>query len=132
MWDLCRLLWQALVGLFRSRAALEAENLVLRQQVIVLRRTMPRKLVFSSIDRLIFVGRYRALSKPLVASSVCRSWVDCIINIAGFDLRQAQVTAPRRCSKRRTGVMAEVMRAVSTENEDTKLYLFCGLGYCED
>ena len=34
--------------------------------------------------------RYRALSKPLVASSVCRSWADCIINIAGFDLRQAQ------------------------------------------
>jgi len=34
--------------------------------------------------------------------------------------------------KRRTGVMAEVMRAVSMENEDTKLYLFCGLGYCDD
>jgi hypothetical protein len=62
MWDLCRLLWRALVGLFRSRAALEAENLVLRQQVIVLRRTMPRKPVFSSIDRLIFVGLYRLFS----------------------------------------------------------------------
>src|SRR5260370_11442503 len=34
--------------------------------------------------------RSRALSKPLVAASVCRSWADCIINIAGFDLRQAQ------------------------------------------
>jgi hypothetical protein len=34
--------------------------------------------------------RYRALSKLVVASSVCRSWVDCIINMAGFDLRQAQ------------------------------------------
>ena len=34
--------------------------------------------------------RYRALSKPLVACSVCRSWVDCIINMAGFDLRQVQ------------------------------------------
>jgi len=59
MWDLSRLLWRALVGLFRSRAALEAENLVLRQQVIVLRRTTPRKPVFSSIDRLIFVGLHR-------------------------------------------------------------------------
>jgi hypothetical protein len=63
MWDLCRLLWRALVGLFRSRAALEAENLVLRQQVIVLRRTTPRKPVFSSIDRLIFVGLHRLFSK---------------------------------------------------------------------
>jgi hypothetical protein len=62
MWDLCRLLWRALVGLFRSRAALEAENLVLRQQVIVLRRTTPRKPVFSSIDRLIFVGLHRLFS----------------------------------------------------------------------
>jgi hypothetical protein len=59
MWDLCRLLWRALVGLFRSRAAL---NLVLRQQVIVLRRTTPRKPVFSSIDRLIFVGLHRLFS----------------------------------------------------------------------
>jgi hypothetical protein len=62
MWDLCRLLWRALVGLFRSRAALEAENVVLRQQVIVLRRTTPRKPVFSSIDRLIFVGLHRLFS----------------------------------------------------------------------
>jgi hypothetical protein len=30
MSDLCRLIWCALIGLFRSRAALEAENVVLR------------------------------------------------------------------------------------------------------
>jgi len=39
------LLWYALIGLFRSRARLEAENLVLRQQVNVLRRNSPRDLV---------------------------------------------------------------------------------------
>jgi hypothetical protein len=39
MWDLCRLIWWALVGRFRPRAALEVENLVLRQQINVLRRT---------------------------------------------------------------------------------------------
>jgi hypothetical protein len=68
MWDLCRLLGRALVGLFRSRAALEAENLVLRQQVNVLRRTTPRKPVFSSIDRLIFVGLYRLF--PIVREAL--------------------------------------------------------------
>ena len=46
MRDLCRLIWWALVGLFRSRAALEAENLVLRQQINVLRRTRPKRPAF--------------------------------------------------------------------------------------
>ena len=55
MWNLCRLIWWALVGRLRPRAALEAEILVLRQQINVLRRTVPRPR-FGSIDRLIFVG----------------------------------------------------------------------------
>jgi len=50
MWDFCRPTWWALVGLFRSRRALEAENLVLRQQINVLRRTVPKRLLISSID----------------------------------------------------------------------------------
>jgi hypothetical protein len=47
--------------LFRSRAAIEAEILTLRQQINVLRRTAPKKQTFSSIDRLIFVCLYRLL-----------------------------------------------------------------------
>ena len=43
------------VDLFRSRAALEAEILTLRQQINVLRRAAPKKQTFSSIDRLIFL-----------------------------------------------------------------------------
>src|SRR6478609_8621448 len=39
--------------LFRSRVALEAEILVLRQQINVLRRTRPRRPPFISLDRLI-------------------------------------------------------------------------------
>ena len=59
MWDLCRLIWWALVGRFRSRVALEAESPALRQQINVLRRKAPRRFSFDSIDRLIFVGLYR-------------------------------------------------------------------------
>ncbi len=59
MWDLCRLIWWVVVDLFRPRAKLEAEILVLRQQINVLRRTAPKRLLLSSIDRLIFVGLYR-------------------------------------------------------------------------
>jgi hypothetical protein len=46
MSDLCRLVWCALMGLFRSRAALEAEILVLRHQLNVLRRKSPKRLAF--------------------------------------------------------------------------------------
>ena len=59
MRDFCKLIWWVLVGLFRSRAALEAENLVLRQQINVLRRTRPKRPAFSRTDRLIFVGLCR-------------------------------------------------------------------------
>jgi transposase InsO family protein len=47
------------LDLFRSRAALEAEILTLRQQINVLRRTAPKKQTFSTTDRLIFVCLYR-------------------------------------------------------------------------
>src|SRR2546423_15688890 len=59
MSDLCRLIWCAVIGLFRSRAALEAEILVLRHQLNVLRRKSPKRLVFGSIDRVVFTGLYR-------------------------------------------------------------------------
>jgi hypothetical protein len=38
MGNFCRLIWCGLIGLFRSRAALEAEILMLRHQLNVLRR----------------------------------------------------------------------------------------------
>jgi hypothetical protein len=59
MKDLCRLIWSGFVGLLRSRSALAAENLVLRQQINVLRRTAPRRLSFNCLDRFIFVVLYR-------------------------------------------------------------------------
>jgi hypothetical protein len=59
MSDLCRLIWCALIGLFRSRAALEAEILVLRHQLNVLRRKCPKRVALSNIDRLVLVVLYR-------------------------------------------------------------------------
>ena len=55
----------ALVGLLRSRAALEAEVLILRHQLNVLRRKRPKRVVLSNIDRVVFAGLYR--SAPGVA-----------------------------------------------------------------
>jgi hypothetical protein len=51
--DLIRLLFVLIVDLFRSRAALEAEILVLRQQIIVLRRRKATRLPFTAADSLV-------------------------------------------------------------------------------
>src|ERR1700730_18325415 len=69
---LFRLMVWAVVDLFRSRAALEAEILTLRQQIIVLRRTAPKKQTFGAIDRLVFVGLYRLFPRVLDALAIVR------------------------------------------------------------
>ncbi len=43
MLDLCRLIFRMALDLLRSHVALEAEILVLRQQINVLRRANPKK-----------------------------------------------------------------------------------------
>ena len=57
--SVCKLIWCALVRLFRSRAALQAEILVLRHQLNVLRRKSPNRVTFCNIDRLVFAELYR-------------------------------------------------------------------------
>src|SRR3984893_18330414 len=52
--NLCRVIWCALIGNFRPRCALQAENLVLRPQLNVLRRKSPKRLAFGNADRLVF------------------------------------------------------------------------------
>jgi hypothetical protein len=52
------LLWSALNSLSRSRVRLEAEILIFRQQINVSRRN-PKRFVFRTLDRLMFVGLYR-------------------------------------------------------------------------
>ena len=60
------------VDLFRSRAALEAEIWTLRQQINVLRRTAPKRLSFSILDRLVFVGLYRLFPKICDALAILK------------------------------------------------------------
>ena len=53
MCDLCRQIVGLVVDLFRSRAAQEGEVLVLKQQIIVLRRGKPGRMPFLAVDRFI-------------------------------------------------------------------------------
>src|ERR1700716_1905534 len=86
MRDLVRLIVWAVVDLFRSRAALEAEILTLRQQIIVLRRTAPKKQSFGAIDRLVFVGLYRLFPKVCDALAIVKPDTVVRWHRAGFRL----------------------------------------------
>ena len=57
----------------KSRARLEAENIVLRQQVIVLSRKSPSRTWLRNIDRLIFVWIYRLFPSILNAITIAES-----------------------------------------------------------
>jgi hypothetical protein len=68
MIDDLKLLACFVVSLFRSKERLEAEIIILRHQLNVLRRGMPSRARLTLIDRLIFVWLYRL--RPSVPSSV--------------------------------------------------------------
>jgi transposase InsO family protein len=84
MSDFCRLIWCALIGLFRSRTALEAEILVLRHQLNVLRRSCPKRVALSSIDRLLLIGLYRLAPGVLDALKIIRPQTLLRWHRAGF------------------------------------------------
>src|SRR5258708_2469895 len=70
MREACSLIWSALILLFRSRASLAAEILVLRHQINILRRHSPKRQTFSAMDRLIFAGLYGLA--PTVLNALAR------------------------------------------------------------
>src|SRR3981189_2102564 len=84
MKDVCSLIWLALIGLFWSRASLQAEILTLRHQLNVLRRKSPQRLTFSSIDRLVFAGLYRLAPGVLDALKIVRPETVIRWHRAGF------------------------------------------------
>jgi ATP-dependent DNA ligase len=84
MHNLCKLIWSALVGLFRSRASLQAENLVLRHQFNVLRRKSPRRIT-SSRDRRAAIRRTLA-QVPSVFNALHSRKHDHEVQLYAFDI----------------------------------------------
>ena len=66
------MVWSVLVLLFRSRVSLEAEILILRHQLNIQRRHVPKRVAFSAMDRLIFVGLYRLVPNTLKALTIVK------------------------------------------------------------
>ena len=84
MIDFLRLLACALTGLFRSRARLEAEILVLRHQLNVLSREAPKRVAFNSIDCSVLAGLYRLVPGVLDALKILKSETVIRWHRAGF------------------------------------------------
>ena len=84
MGEACSLVWSVLVLLFRSRASLEAEILILRHQLNIQRRHLPKRLTFSALDRLIFVGLHRLVPSALNALTIVKPETDVRWHRAGF------------------------------------------------
>jgi hypothetical protein len=84
MLDLCKLIFGTVIDLVRSRATLEAEILVLRQQINVLRRASPKRLPFGAIDRLILGGVCRLFPKTYETLAIVRPHTVIRWHRAGF------------------------------------------------
>src|SRR6202165_982020 len=86
MREACSLIWSGLVGLFRSRASLLAEILVLRHQINIQRRHLPtrQRQTFNLLDRLIFTGLYRLAPTTLNALAIMKPETVIKWHRAGF------------------------------------------------
>src|SRR5438270_8270909 len=84
MTDLFKLILGLLASLFRSRAKLEAEILVLRQQINVLRRRAAKRPHLNNTDRFLFVWLYRWFPSVLGAIAIVRPETIVRWHRAGF------------------------------------------------
>src|SRR5437868_8649902 len=119
MIDLLKLLGGLLLGLFRSRAAREAEMAFLRQQLVVLQRSAPARLRLRTTDRLIFVCLYRLSPRLLEAAVVFKPETLVRWHRSGFRLYW------RWKSRRRVGrpvVPADIRDLIRTISRDNPLW----------
>ena len=96
MRDMCSLLWCALVGLFRSRASLEAEILLLRHQLNILQRKSPKRMAFTDVDRLVFARLYHLAPGVLNALKIVKPETVIRWHRAGFRAYWRRRSGPRR------------------------------------
>src|SRR5450631_2089659 len=84
MKDLFKLIPGVLASLFKSRATLGAEILILRQQINVLRRRAPKRPHLNNTDRFLFVWLYRWFPSVLGAIAIVRPETIIHWHRAGF------------------------------------------------
>jgi transposase InsO family protein len=113
---LCKLIWYGLIGLFRSRASLEIEILVLRHQLNILRRRSPKRPVLGRIDRLVFVGLYGLAPDVLSALAIVRPETVIRWHRAGFRLYWRWKSRPRGGRPKVPRDVRQLIRDISIAN----------------
>jgi hypothetical protein len=116
MIDFLLLLGCALTGLFRSRARLEAEILVLRQRINVLRRKSPKRPAFSNIDHLLLVWLSQLVPTTLEALTVVRPETVIRWHRAGFRAYWRFRSRPRGGRPKMPVDIRQLVRAMSVAN----------------
>ena len=104
------------IGLFRSRASLQAEILTLRHQLNVLRRKSPQRLTFTSIDRLVFAGLYRLAPGVLDALKIIRPETVIRWHRAGFRAYWRWKSRPRSGRPKTRLEIRQLIREMSLAN----------------
>src|SRR5512141_1625174 len=84
MMDLFKLILGVMASLFKSRAKLEAEILILRQQINVLGRRAPKRPQLNNTDRFLFVWLYHWFPSVLGAIAIVRPETIIRWHRAGF------------------------------------------------
>ena len=109
MLDLCRIIFGIVVDLVRPRAALEAEILVLRQQIIVLRRVRPSRVPFLAVDKMVLGWVCQLFPKTREALAIVRPDTVVRWHRAGFQCYWRWKSRPR---PGRPAVPAEIRQLI--------------------
>jgi transposase InsO family protein len=119
MLDVCRLIVSIVIDLLRPRAALEAEILVLRQQIIVLRRGRPGRMPFLAVDRMVLGCVCQLFPKSREALAIVRPDTVVRWHRAGF-CRYWRWKS--RAQRGRPGVPAEIRQLIREMSVDNPLW----------
>src|SRR4051794_29642752 len=101
---------------FKSKVRLEAENAVLRQQVIVLRRRVRGRVQFTNGERLFFVQLYRWFPSVLKSMAIIRPETLVRWHRAGFRCYWRWKSRSRGGRPRIDADLRALVRRMSQEN----------------
>src|SRR5260370_25219481 len=114
--DLCRLIFGMASDLLLSQVALEAEIVVLSQEINVLRRAHHKRLRFVAIDRLILGGVCRLFPKMYDALAIVRPETVMRWHRAGFRSYWRWKAKHRRGRPAVTVEIRQLIRQMSVAN----------------
>jgi transposase InsO family protein len=109
-------IWSVLAAPFKSRSRLEAENMALRHQLMVLRRQMRGRVHLTNLDRLLLVQLYRWCPSILQIFSIVQPATVVRWHRAGFRCYWRWRSRARGGRPQISGELRALIRQMSIEN----------------